>query len=283
MSTGLTRLIRSLALMKLIKNLGRHNLHPLKRISSRDSITTLERFLPSWKRLRREKTSSRTLLDLENSDGTKGTRCIPYYLITIHEQAGDECAHEQLIADRFRLWYRDTSLPVPSEATRTLPRTEPWVSAWLEFFFWHTPKLLLDVVDEDGGTAWSARNITDARDGLVAGWPKLAGGGTRATVMSNLDGCAAWYWWHWAKVFPFMAAVGLQRSSKPAGVSGVGNTGLDNGQPTRSRRRDRDCRRKWQSGVTASYGRGTERMGFNGLKNRPWWGEEREELRVSAS
>jgi hypothetical protein len=36
-----------------------------------------------------------------------------------------------------------------------------------------------------------------------------------------------------------MVAAGLQRSSKPPGISGGGNTGLDNGQPVRSRRRDR--------------------------------------------
>jgi hypothetical protein len=29
-----------------------------------------------------------------NSDGTKGTRCVPYSLIVVHEEAGDECAHE---------------------------------------------------------------------------------------------------------------------------------------------------------------------------------------------
>jgi hypothetical protein len=37
MSEGLTQLNRSLALMMLIKNLGRHSLPPLRRISSRDS------------------------------------------------------------------------------------------------------------------------------------------------------------------------------------------------------------------------------------------------------
>jgi hypothetical protein len=36
-SAGLIRRIRSLALMTLIKNLGRHSLPPLRRISSRDS------------------------------------------------------------------------------------------------------------------------------------------------------------------------------------------------------------------------------------------------------
>jgi hypothetical protein len=64
---------------------------------------------------------------------------------------GDEGAHEQLKADRFRLRYRDTSLSTSSEATRTLPKTESWVAAWLEFFFRSIPELLVDVVDEDGG------------------------------------------------------------------------------------------------------------------------------------
>jgi hypothetical protein len=41
--------------------------------------------------------------NIGNSDGTKGTRCVPYSLIAVHEEAGDEGAHEQLIADRFRL------------------------------------------------------------------------------------------------------------------------------------------------------------------------------------
>jgi hypothetical protein len=97
------------------------------------------------------KISPLTLPNIGNSDGTKDTRCTPYYLITVHEEAGDECAHVQLITDRFRLRYRDTSLLVSSGATRTLPRTESWVSAWLEFSFRPTSELLLDVVDEDGG------------------------------------------------------------------------------------------------------------------------------------
>jgi hypothetical protein len=59
----------------------------------------------------------------------------PYYLITVREEAGDECAHAQLIADIFRLRYRDTSLSMSSETTRTPLKTESWVAAWLEFFF----------------------------------------------------------------------------------------------------------------------------------------------------
>jgi uncharacterized protein YllA (UPF0747 family) len=87
---------------------------------------------------------------IRNADGTKGTKCIPSYLIAVHEEAGDECAHAQLITDRFRLRYRDTSLSTSSEKTRTLPKTKSWVAAWLEFFFRSTSELLLDGVDEDG-------------------------------------------------------------------------------------------------------------------------------------
>jgi hypothetical protein len=47
--TGLTRLIRSLALMTVIKNLGRHNLPPLRRISSRDSkFQVQDREIEKW-------------------------------------------------------------------------------------------------------------------------------------------------------------------------------------------------------------------------------------------
>jgi hypothetical protein len=59
----------------------------------------------------------------------------PYYLIAVHEEAGNECAHAQLIADIILLRYRDTSLSTSSETTRILPKTESWVAAWLEFFF----------------------------------------------------------------------------------------------------------------------------------------------------
>jgi hypothetical protein len=104
---------------------------------------------------------------------SKGVRYVPYYLIVVHEEAGDECAHAQLIADRFRLRYRDTSLSTSSEMTRTLPKIESWVASWLEFFFRPTSEFLLDVVDKDGGTTCLARNRTDGRDALVAGWPNL--------------------------------------------------------------------------------------------------------------
>jgi hypothetical protein len=54
-SAGLTQSIRPLALMTLIKNPRRHSLPPLKRISSRDSPTSLEWSLPTWQGLQREK------------------------------------------------------------------------------------------------------------------------------------------------------------------------------------------------------------------------------------
>jgi hypothetical protein len=60
-----------------------------------------------------------------------------------------------------------------NEASRTLLRTESWVSTWLESFFRSTSELLLDVVDEDGRTTCLARNGIDGRDTLVAGWPKI--------------------------------------------------------------------------------------------------------------
>jgi hypothetical protein len=61
------------------------------------------------------------------------------------------------------------------------------------------------------------------------------------------------------KGLPFYDRSGLQRSSKPVEVSGVDNTELDNGQLVGSRWRERDCGRRWQSGVTASYSRSTDK------------------------
>jgi hypothetical protein len=148
-----------------------------------------------------------------NSDGTKKVQgVLPHYFIAVHKEAGDECAHAQLIADRFCLRYRDTSLSRSSETTRTLPKTESWVVAWLEFFFRYTSELLLDVVDEDGGTACLARNGIDGRDALVAKWPRLDGGKTRALVMSSLDGNGAFASAVLGKGFPFITVVELQRS-----------------------------------------------------------------------
>jgi hypothetical protein len=109
------------------------------------------------------------------------------------------------------------------------------------------------------------RNGTDGRGGLVAVWPRLAGGRTRAVVMPSLDG-------HEACVgvlvqgFPFMAAASLQRSFSQS-VSGVDNTELDNGQPVRFRRREYGC---GKDGGVASRRRTVVTlmmMRFNGPKN----------------
>jgi hypothetical protein len=59
----------------------------------------------------------------------------PYYLIAVHEEANDECAHAQLIADIILLLYRGTSLTMSSEKIRALPKTESWVAAWIDFCF----------------------------------------------------------------------------------------------------------------------------------------------------
>jgi hypothetical protein len=67
----------------------------------------------------------------------------PYYLIAVREEAGDECAHAQLLADIILLRYRGTSLTMFGEMTRALPKTEAWVAAWIDFCFRSTPSFLL--------------------------------------------------------------------------------------------------------------------------------------------
>jgi hypothetical protein len=102
-----------------------------------------------------------------NAAGTKGTRYTPAYLIAVHEEAGDECAHAQLIAGRSCIRYRDTSLSTSSETTRTLPKTESWVVAWLEFFFRSTLSFfsMSGTITENG---LLGKNEVDGRDALVA-------------------------------------------------------------------------------------------------------------------
>jgi hypothetical protein len=75
--------------------------------------------------------------------------------------------------------------------------------------------------------------------------------------MPSSDGYEAFVPAVLGKGLPFYCRSGLQRSSKPAGVSGVDHTELDNGQPMRSRRREHSCGRRWLTGITASYGRDT--------------------------
>jgi hypothetical protein len=58
-----------------------------------------------------------------------------YYLIAVHEEEDDECAHAQLRADIILLLYRGTSLTMSSETTRALPKTESWVATGIDFGF----------------------------------------------------------------------------------------------------------------------------------------------------
>jgi hypothetical protein len=74
----------------------------------------------------------------------------PYYLIAVHEEADDECAHAQLIADIILLRYRGTFLIMSSEKTRALPKTESWVAAWIDFLSSVYAELLLGVGNADG-------------------------------------------------------------------------------------------------------------------------------------
>jgi hypothetical protein len=66
-----------------------------------------------------------------------------YYLIAVHEEADDECAHAQLIVDTILLRYRGTSLTMSSETIRALPKTESWVAVWIDFCFRSTPSFFL--------------------------------------------------------------------------------------------------------------------------------------------
>jgi hypothetical protein len=73
-----------------------------------------------------------------------------YYLIAVHEEADDECAHAQLIVDTILLRYRGTSLTTSSETTLALPKTESWVAAWIDFLLSVYSELLLHVGNADG-------------------------------------------------------------------------------------------------------------------------------------
>jgi hypothetical protein len=73
-----------------------------------------------------------------SADGTRRYKVL-FYLIAVHEEADDECAHAQLIADTILLRYRGTFPTMSSETTRALPSMESWVAAWIEICFRPTP------------------------------------------------------------------------------------------------------------------------------------------------
>jgi hypothetical protein len=66
-----------------------------------------------------------------------------YYLIAVHEEADDECAHAQLIVGIILLLYRGIFLTLSSETIRALPTTEPWAVAWIDFCLLSNPNFFL--------------------------------------------------------------------------------------------------------------------------------------------
>jgi hypothetical protein len=55
-------------------------------------------------------------------------------------------------------------------------------------------ELLLEVVDEDGETDFLVSGRSNNGDGLVAGWPELVGGKTRAAALSSPKAGETWQW-----------------------------------------------------------------------------------------
>jgi hypothetical protein len=90
------------------------------------------------------------------------------------------------------------------------------VSAWLESFR-STSELLLDVVDEDGGTICLARKGIDGEDRLVVMWPRLAGGRTRMVMMPSSDGHGAFASVVLGKGLPLYGRCGAATVFQPAG------------------------------------------------------------------
>jgi hypothetical protein len=126
----------------------------------------------------------------------KGTRCFSsYYLIAVHEEADDECAHAQLIADIILLRYRGTSLTMSSETTQALPKTESWVAAWIGFCFRSTPSFFLT-------------SEMQTKNSLL-GKIEVGGRRTRTVILPSSDGNGAFVSAVPGKRFHFIADAGL--------------------------------------------------------------------------
>jgi hypothetical protein len=154
----------------------------------------------------------------------------------------------------------------------------------VEFFSWSSSKLLLEVVDEDGGIACSTRSEADNRDGLVAVWPKTS-------RRENKE-----QWWCRARKearlgnentvggLSFFSSTQPQQSSRTIWGRGwrsdavvatrgsimVGPWGLGDAIVA--------ARKRWQSDATVSYSRGTEKDGVQRpdkltVMVRSWQGE----------
>jgi hypothetical protein len=103
------------------------------------------------------------------------------------------------------------------------------VSAWLESYFRSTSELLLDVVNEDGGTTCSVRKGTNGRDALVTGWRKSNWERTRVVGMSSSGGYEALVSAVPGNRFPFLWLLCGCNGHLTSRVSGVDNTELDDG------------------------------------------------------
>jgi hypothetical protein len=126
-----------------------------------------------------------------------------YYLIVVHEEAVDECAHAQLIVDTILLGCRGTSLIMSSRTTQALPKTESWVAAWIDFCFLSTPSFFLT-------SEMKTENSLLERI-------EVGGRRTRTAVLPGSDGIGAFVSTVPVKRFHFITAVRLQRSVDPVG------------------------------------------------------------------
>jgi hypothetical protein len=113
--------------------------------------------------------------------------------------------HRSWGSARWRCTLKTKSKQIPPAMQRYIPTSIRWSGSntskngvmggnVAQFFFRPTSELLLDVINEDGGTTCSVRNGANWRGGLVAGWPKTSWRRTRAIVMSSSKGCEVWDW-----------------------------------------------------------------------------------------
>jgi hypothetical protein len=101
----------------------------------------------------------------------------PHYLIAVHEEADDECAHAQPIADIILLRYRGAFLTLSSEKTRALPKMESWVAAGIDSCFRSTPSFFLT----------SEMQTENSLLGKI----EVGGGRTRTVIPPGSDGNGA--------------------------------------------------------------------------------------------
>jgi hypothetical protein len=118
-----------------------------------------------------------------------------YYLIAVHEEADDECAHAQLIAGIILLLYRGTSLAMSSETIRALQKTESWVAAWIDFCFRSTLSFFLT----------SEMQTENSLLGKI----EVGGRRTRTVILSSSDGNGTFVSAVPGKRFHFIADAGL--------------------------------------------------------------------------